>query len=247
LGEHQRAEELDSQARRLQGSFEDSFWCDELSTYALALDGKKQPCRVRTSNAGHCLYTGIASPTHAQRLTQTLMEEDSFSGWGVRTVSSREQKYNPISYHNGSVWPHDNAILAHGLARYNYTEKAAQLLDSLFEASCFFEMNRLPELMCGLHRRSGEGPTLYPVACSPQAWSAGSAFMLLQAALGISLDAPGRRIVLNRPALPESISSVHIHGLKMRDSQVDLVVERRDREVRARVEHKEGSAEVVIR
>jgi glycogen debranching enzyme len=247
LGEQQRAEELDSQARQLQSKFEDIFWCDELSTYALALDGHKRPCRVRTSNAGHCLYTGIASPAHAERLTQTLMEEDSFSGWGVRTVSSKERKYNPISYHNGSVWPHDNAILAQGLARYNYTDKAAQLLDSLFESSCFFELNRLPELMCGLHRRTGEGPTLYPVACSPQAWSAGSAFMLLQAALGVSLDAPARRIVLNRPALPGPISCIHVQGLRLQDSQVDLVVERRDREVQARVEHKEGPVDVVIR
>jgi glycogen debranching enzyme len=247
LGEQQRAEELESQARQLQSKFEDIFWCDELSTYALALDGHKRPCRVRTSNAGHCLYTGIASPAHAERLTQTLMEEDSFSGWGVRTVSSKERKYNPISYHNGSVWPHDNAILAQGLARYNYTDKAAQLLDSLFESSCFFELNRLPELMCGLHRRTGEGPTLYPVACSPQAWSAGSAFMLLQAALGVSLDAPARRIVLNRPALPGPISCIHVQGLRLQDSQVDLVVERRDREVQARVEHKEGPVDVVIR
>jgi glycogen debranching enzyme len=247
LGDTKRAQELDMQARILQQRFENTFWCDELSTYALALDGKKQPCRVRTSNAGHCLYTGIASPNRASRVRQTLMQDDSFSGWGIRTVSSSERNYNPISYHNGSVWPHDNAIIAVGFSRYGFTTEAANLLDSLFEASSFFELDRLPELVCGLHRRPGEGPTLYPVACSPQAWSAGSAFMLLQASLGLSLDASEKRILLDRPVLPASISSIQIDGLQLGDSRVDLHAERCGDETKIEVTHKEGTAEVVVR
>jgi glycogen debranching enzyme len=247
LGEVERAEELEMQAGILQKKFEDTFWCDELSTYALALDGKKQPCRVRTSNVGHCLYTGIASPNRADRVLRTLMQDDSFSGWGIRTVSSNERNYNPISYHNGSVWPHDNAIIAAGFSRYGFTAEAANLLDSLFEASSFFELSRLPELVCGLHRRPGEGPTRYPVACSPQAWSAGSAFMLLQASLGLSFNAPQKRIVLDRPVLPASISSIQINGLQLRDSRVDLHAERRGTEAKVEVTHKDGAVDVVVR
>ena len=246
LGNTWRADELEAQARQLQQHFEEAYWCDELSSYALALDGLKKPCCVRTSNAGHCLYTRIASTERAERLARTLMEEDSFSGWGVRTVSSSERKYNPISYHNGSVWPHDNAILAVGLANYGYTSAAALLLDSLFEASSFFELNRLPELMCGLHRRMGEGPTLYPVACSPQAWSAGSAFMLLQASLGLSMNAVEQRVVFNRPALPDSVSSLRIDSLRLGDFTVDLEVERGEHEVKVNIYQASDRLDVVV-
>ena len=247
LGDARRAEKLKTQARQLQQKFEQAYWCDNLSTYALALDGRKKPCCVRTSNAGHCLYTRIVSPDRAERVAGTLMEEDSFSGWGIRTVSSSERKYNPISYHNGSVWPHDNAILALGLAHYGYTSAAAHLLDSLFEASSYFELNRLPELMCGLHRRPGEGPTLYPVACSPQAWSAGCAFMLLQAALGLSMNASEQRVVLNRPVLPSSISRLRIDGLRLGDSRVTLDVEHGDHEVNVNIKQTSDLLDVRVR
>ena len=246
LGDTRRAAGLKAQARQLQRKFEETFWCEDISTYALALDGQKKPCCVRASNAGHCLYTKIADPDHAERVAATLMEDDSFSGWGVRTVSSSERKYNPISYHNGSVWPHDNAILSIGLSNYGDSLAAARLLDSHFEASSFFELNRLPELMCGLHRRPGEGPTLYPVACSPQAWSAGSAFMLLQASLGLSINASEQRVVLNRPALPDSVSSLRIDSLQLGDSQVDLEVERVGHEVKVNVEHADQRLDVVV-
>lgn len=246
LGDHPRAELLESQAQLLKEKFDESFWCEDLSTYALALDRKKQPCRVRTSNAGHCLYTGIAKPAKAERVAQILLADDSFSGWGVRTVSSFEKKYNPISYHNGSVWPHDNAMVAAGLANYGLTRPAALLTDALFEASSYFEMNRLPELLCGLHRRLGEGPTLYPVACSPQAWSAGAAFMLLEASLGLALDAPKRRIVFSRPKLPESMSFLAMERLQVADSFVDLIVERQAQNFHVEVLRKTGDVDVVV-
>jgi glycogen debranching enzyme len=211
-----------------------------------ALDGNKQPCRVRTSNPGHCLYTGIATPEHAYRVADTLFGDDCFSGWGVRTVSSNEQRYNPISYHNGSVWPHDSAIFAAGLARYGFSQKAAELFDSLFEASGFFEMNRLPELICGLHRRSGEGPTLYPVACSPQAWSAGAAFMLLKGALGLSMDCGKRQILFKKPCLPESTTSLRIEGLRLASGSVTVSFTRGPKQIDVEVKNQVGDIEVVV-
>src|SRR6185503_4788148 len=140
-------------------------------------------------NAGHCLYTGIAAPERARRVADTLPAEDSFSGWGVLTVSAGEPRYNPMSYHNGSVWPHDNAIIGAGFARYGFIDGAARILAGLFDASLFVDASRLPELFCGFDRRPGEGPTLYPVACSPQSWAAAAPFLLLQACLGLSIDA----------------------------------------------------------
>jgi glycogen debranching enzyme len=246
MGDNARAQLLESQALALQEAFEQKFWCEDLSTYALALDGNKQPCRVRTSNPGHCLYTGIATPEHAYRVADTLFGDDCFSGWGVRTVSSNEQRYNPISYHNGSVWPHDSAIFAAGLARYGFSQKAAELFDSLFEASGFFEMNRLPELICGLHRRSGEGPTLYPVACSPQAWSAGAAFMLLKGALGLSMDCGKRQILFKKPCLPESTTSLRIEGLRLASGSVTLSFTRGPKQIDVEVKDQVGDIEVVV-
>src|SRR5262249_31125702 len=152
--------------------FEKTFWCEDLGTYALALDGAKQLCRVRTSNAGHCLFTGIAAPERAVRVARTLLGPESFSGWGVRTLATTEARYNPMSYHNGSIWPHDNALIALGLSRYGLEEEVLQIMNGLFDASLFLDLHRLPELFCGFVRRPGEGPTLYPVACAPQSWAA---------------------------------------------------------------------------
>src|SRR5207237_5482374 len=143
LGKLEYAAALEAEAERLQQRFEEAFWCEELSTYALALDGDKRPCRVRTSNAGHCLYTGIASLEHGRRAARTLIADDSFSGWGIRTVSTAEVRYNPMSYHNGSVWPHDNALIALGLARYGMREALLKVLSGLFYASLFVDLHRL--------------------------------------------------------------------------------------------------------
>ncbi len=156
FGDDALARDLSKQAKTLLQRFEESFWCDELSTYALALDGRKQPCRVRTSNAGHCLFAGIASAEHARRIAATLTHETSFSGWGIRTVATSEARYNPMSYHNGSVWPHDNSLIAAGFARYDLKESAAIVLAGLLDASLFFDLHRLPELFCGFPRRPGD-------------------------------------------------------------------------------------------
>ena len=212
--------------KRLQEEFDRHFWCEELETYALALDANKKPCRVIASNAGHCLYSGIANRVRAYRIASRLMQPESFSGWGVRTVCSSSVGYNPVSYHNGSVWPHDNALIAAGMARYGFKEFTGRILAGLLELSVHVDFHRLPELICGLHQRPGEGPTLYPVACSPQAWSAAAVFLLLQACLGISLDAPNRRLTLHRPFLPDSLAHVSIRQLSLGEGSVDLLLSR---------------------
>ncbi|MGB9363532.1 MAG: hypothetical protein WCA99_18150, partial [Candidatus Sulfotelmatobacter sp.] len=214
-------------------------------TYALALDGHKQPCRVRASNAGHCLYTGIASPERARRVAETLLQPESFSGWGVRTLASSEVRYNPLSYHNGSVWPHDNSLIATGLARYGYKELAGKLFMSLLDLSSMVDLNRLPELFCGVDRRPGEGPTLYPVACSPQAWAAASPFLILQACLGISIDAERKRILFDDPYLPEGIPTLAIKDLRCGDIGVDLFLERRNDSVLVHKTEPSSAIEIV--
>ena len=245
LGDRSKSSALESQAARLRDRFDEAFWCDEISTYALALDGKKRQCGVRTSNAGHCLYTGIASPDHAFRVAHSLLKKECFSGWGIRTVATGEARYNPLSYHNGSVWPHDNALIAAGLSGYGFKEMAGAILSGLLAVSTFVDLNRLPELFCGLDQRSREGPTLYPVACSPQAWAAGAAFLLLQSCLGLSLDAEKKQIRLDGPYLPEAIPELWIRDLRVGDASVDLFLERRNNLVRLQILHKLGEVEII--
>ena len=245
LGNPDRGASLEADASALRSKFEEAFWCPDLSTYALALDGQKRACRVRASNAGHCLFTGIASEQRARLVAQTLLANDSFTGWGVRTVASGEARYNPISYHNGSVWPHDNAIIASGLARYGFKDLAGQILLGLMDVSGFVELHRLPELFCGMDRRRGEGPTLYPVACSPQAWAAGAAFLVLQACLGISVEGGNKRIVFDRPYLPQGIPQLTIKGIRAGNASVDLLLHRRGYSVEVEVAEKQSDVEVV--
>ncbi len=246
LGQPERAAALERQAAELKQKFEESFWCEEIGSYALALDGEKRQCQVRGSSAGHCLFSGIASPERAKRVAETLLAEDMFSGWGIRTVSDREARYNPISYHNGSVWPHDNAMIACGLAQYGLTDMAIKVLGALLDASLFVELHRLPELFCGFRRRPGEGPTLYPVACAPQVWAATSVFAILQACLGLSIWAPGRQIRFSRALLPEFLQSVQIRNLRVGDAAVDLALQRAEQDVAVNVLRREGQLDVVI-
>jgi glycogen debranching enzyme len=233
-------------AEALRARFEEAFWCEEIASYALALDGAKKPCRVRTSNPGHCLYTGIASKERAARMADTLLSEDFFTGWGLRTVSTREARYNPMSYHDGSVWPHDNAIVAAGLSRYGFRHAASRLLGGLFDATLHFELHRTPELFCGFARRSGAGPILYPVACAPQSWSAGAPFLFLQACLGLTVDAPRRTITLHRPELPESVEQITLGELVVGDAQVELSFQSHEHGVDVNVMRKRGEVEVIV-
>jgi glycogen debranching enzyme len=247
FGDDAKARDLSKQAKTLFRRFEESFWCDELSTYALALDGRKQPCKVRTSNAGHCLFAGIATPEHARRVAATLTDEASLSGWGIRTVATSEARYNPMSYHNGSVWPHDNSLIAAGFARYDLRESTATVLAGLLDASLFLDLHRLPELFCGFPRRAGEAPTLYPVACAPQSWASGAVFLLLEACLGLNVSAPERRVTFSKPILPRFLQQVTIRGLKVGDARVDLLLTRHDEgDVGVNVLRREGALDVVV-
>jgi glycogen debranching enzyme len=246
LGHQLRAEELRTRARRLKERFEEAFWVPELGTYALALDGKKRPCRVRSSNPGHCLYTGIASAPRARQVAHTLLDDASFSGWGVRTLAAGEARYNPMSYHNGSIWPHDNALVAAGLARYGFREEPLRILEGLFTAANFLDLHRMPELFCGFVRRHGEGPTLYPVACLPQAWASGSVFMLLQSCLGMSIDTPGGEVRFENPRLPEWLPEVRIGRLRVGEGSADLLLERHPHDVGVTVLRREGRLRVTV-
>ncbi|HEV2425540.1 MAG TPA: amylo-alpha-1,6-glucosidase [Terriglobia bacterium] len=242
-----RADDLREEARQLREHFEQAFWCEDLSTYALALDGKKQPCRVRASNAGHCLFTGIAGQERAERVARILLEADSFSGWGIRTLSASEARFNPMSYHNGSIWPHDNALIAAGMSRYGFKSAAARILSSLLDASIFVRLHRLPELYCGFDRRPGEGPTLYPVACSPQSWAAASVFLVLESCLGMSIDAREQRVSFTRPFLPESIQKLRIGNLQVGDAVIDLSIRRAGDTAAVTVSRRLGNVEVLRR
>jgi glycogen debranching enzyme len=246
LGESSVGEALRASAERLRQAFEDRFWCEEESTYALALDGLKQRCRVRSSNAGHALFGGIASAARARRVAEQLTGQHMFSGWGIRTLSSVEARYNPMSYHNGSVWPHDTGLIAAGFSRYGFDDLIPASFSGLFDASVMMDAHRLPELFCGFHRRPGEGPTLYPVACSPQAWSSGVVFGLLQTLLRLSIDARARRLCIDRATLPPFLTSLRLLNLDLSFGEVDLLFEQRQQDVSVAVLRKRGDFEVRV-
>lgn len=237
----------DAKASLLRERFNRDFWVAEEETFALALDGNKRACRVVASNAAHCLFAGVAEPDKAERVIERLTRDDMFCGWGLRTLSANERRYNPMSYHNGSVWPHDNALSAMGFARYGAGERAALLLTALFDASLTIEDRRLPELFCGFPRRLQHSPVPYPVACKPQAWAAGSVFLMLQAALGLSIDGWERRVTFHRAALPRWLERLDIRGLRVRDARVDLSIARGHWGAAVEVIDKEGDVEVVVR
>jgi glycogen debranching enzyme len=246
LGHQETALRLMREAHALQTRFEDRFWSDEIGMYALALDGEKRPCAVRTSNPGHCLFSGIARPDRAAMIADNLVNDRFYSGWGIRTVADSEARYNPMSYHNGSIWPHDNALIASGFTRYRMTQTAARILAGMFEVAREFDFTRLPELFCGFPRRIGKGPTNYPVACSPQAWSAGAAFLLLQSSIGLSIDALHHRITLVRPVLPRFLEQVRIEDLQVGGASVDLMLFRSRETVAATVERRSGDVDVIV-
>jgi glycogen debranching enzyme len=246
IGLGDRAARLVKEAEALRITFEDTFWSDELGMYVLALDGQKRQCAVRASNAGHCLYTGIASPERGDRVATTLLSDDFFSGWGIRTLATTESRYGPITYHNGSVWPHDNSIVGAGLAAYGHKDGTERILAALLDATNVLEFHRLPELYCGFPRRPGQGPIEYPLACAPQAWAAGSVFLLLQACLGLRIEATQKRIVLERPRLPSFLREGHLRGIRAGDASVDLALYAHGEDTGVNVTRREGDVEVVV-
>ena len=245
LGHSARAAELRDQAERLRVRFEEAFWIEELGTYGIALDGEKRLCRVRTSNPGQCLFTGIVAPERAASVADELLDVAMFSGWGIRTLATGQPRHNPMSYHDGSIWPHDNGLIALGLARVGYPDHAVRVMGGLFDASRHFGLARLPELFCGFGRREGEGPTLYPVACAPQAWAAGAVFMLIQACIGLDIDATARTIRFSRSRLPPFLDRLCIDNLAVGSNRVDLRLERQSGGVGVNVVQRQGMVEVV--
>ncbi len=244
LGKQSLGDALDAQATLLAERFEAAFWCEDIGTYALALDGQKRPCRVRTSNAGQVLFSGIARPDRAEAVMQDLMRPSFFSGWGIRTVAREERRYNPMSYHNGSVWPHDNALIAAGFARYGHKGAIDRVFKGLFDAASYMDLRRLPELYCGFLRGRQRGPTLYPVACSPQAWAAGTPLMLLQSSLGLEFDQDRNEILLREPRLPAFLEEVTLRNLRLGQSTVDLMLRRHGHDVSIQVLRNEGQIRI---
>jgi glycogen debranching enzyme len=214
-------------AEAVREAVERRFWMEEEGFYGVAIDGDGVLCRSLTSNAGHLLFVGLPSAERAERVAQRLLSGAFLTGWGLRTLSSASPRYNPMSYHNGTVWPHDTAICAAGMSRYGHRGSAAVVLEHLFRAASHFDM-RLPELFCGFTRAPGEPPIAYPVACMPQAWAAGSVFMVLQACLGLEIDGERGEITLTRPHLPQGVDRVALWGLQVGDARVDIKLGRTD-------------------
>ncbi|TXM94150.1 amylo-alpha-1,6-glucosidase [Methylobacterium sp. WL116] len=246
LGHDAMAESLTLEANDLREKFDAAFWNAEIGTYALALDGEKRQCAVRSSNAGHALFTGIAKPERAAQVAATLLSKDGFNGWGVRTIARGEARYNPMSYHNGSIWPHDNAIIAMGLARYDLKHEAARIFQGMFETALYQDQKRLPELFCGFMRRRQRGPVSYPVACSPQAWAAAAPFAFLSACLGLELDHARNRVRLRNPILPAFLDGVSLYNVRLGDSRVDLRFQRHGSDVTVSVTRRLGDAQVAV-
>ncbi|WP_414039515.1 glycogen debranching N-terminal domain-containing protein [Acidithiobacillus sp. M4-SHS-6] len=246
VGETRMALRWRAQAERLRERFEAAFWLEEPGFYALALDGEGAPCAVRSSNIGHLLYTGIADPARAARMAQALVSPEAFNGWGLRTVFEGEARYNPMSYHNGSVWPHDTAIAAAGMARYGRKSETLRLLEGLFNAAIRFDLHRLPELFCGFERLSGQAPAHYPVACAPQAWASGAVFMLIDAILGLHFDPAIPTIHLHHPRIPDYIDWLRIRGLKHLGGELDLMVRRHGDDIAVNIERRQGNIELNV-
>ncbi|HEX6309894.1 MAG TPA: glycogen debranching N-terminal domain-containing protein [Longimicrobiales bacterium] len=222
LGRAEEAERLGREADVLRLRIREQFWMDDTGTFALALDGAKRPVPTVTSNAGHLLWSRVPEPAQARRMAALFASPDLFSGWGIRTVSAAHTVYNPMSYHNGSIWPHDNALVVLGLALYGHGGDALPVVAALHDAAVQMRANRLPELFCGMRRGGGLRPVLYPVSCSPQAWASGAFFMLLQGVLGILPDAPAGVLHIREPKLPGFLRELTIRDLRIGGSRVAL-------------------------
>jgi glycogen debranching enzyme len=246
LGRGELAERLEAEAAQLAERFERAFWCPELQSYAPALDGAKNPCRIRASNAGQVLFTGIASAERAACIADGLLQPQFFSGWGIRTVAAGEARYNPMSYHNGSIWPHDNALIALGLARYGQKAAVERVFGALFDAASYMEFRRLPELFCGFRRSRGRGPTLYPVACAPQAWASATPFTLLEASLRLEFDPAAGEIRLRNPHLPAFLDNVVLRNLRLGEASVDIKLRRHRSDVSVEVLRSQGRVQVSV-
>jgi glycogen debranching enzyme len=246
LGNAPRAATLRGEAASLRAAFNQHFWVESEQFFAMALDGDKRQVAAISSNPAHGLYCGIVDQEKAGPMARRLLAPDMFSGWGVRTLSKSAAAYNPMSYHNGSIWPHDNAIIGAGLKRYGFAKATNRLATAMFEMAVTVDDMRLPELFCGFTRRSPNRPVAYPVACSPQAWAAGAPFLLLQAMLGISANAPANTINVNKPHLPGWLNTVELHDLRVGSSTVSVVFQRQGEMTGFSLLGKDGDVRVLM-
>ncbi len=246
LGREHEADRLVAQAEELRRRFNEAFWMDDERYFATALDADKRQVRTVTSNPGHGLYCHIVDEEKAVALAKRLLAPDMFSGWGVRTMSKAAVAYNPMSYHNGSVWPHDNALIAAGLKRYGFVRSTNRVATALFDAAIQADYMRLPELFCGFTRRTPNRPVSYPIACSPQAWAAGSPFLMLQAMLGISARAHLNLLTVNKPHLPTWLNTVEVRNLAVGGSHISLLFRREGEITSFSVLSREGDVRVVM-
>jgi glycogen debranching enzyme len=244
-GDSARAQRLRDRAEPIELALE-RFWLPEVGSYAIGLDGAKRPGSGLTSNPGHLLWARALSPERARSVRDTLMGGALFSGWGVRTLAAGHPGYNPIGYHTGSVWPHDNALFACGLREYGLDDDFGRVFGELLDAASRFPDHRLPELFGGHDRTPGESPVPYPVACRPQAWAAGSIPHLLTTGLGLHPDGLSRRLRVVRPLLPPWLDWIELEGLRVADATVDLRLERSEGGVSVVGAHVEGELELVI-
>jgi len=246
LGRERDADRLIGQAEELRRRFNEAFWMEDERYFAGALDADKRQVRTVTSNPGHGLYCHIVDDDKAAALAKRLLAPDMFSGWGVRTLSKSAVAYNPMSYHNGSVWPHDNALIAAGFKRYGFVRSTNRVATALFDAAIQADYMRLPELFCGFTRRTPNRPVSYPIACSPQAWAAGSPFLMLQAMLGISARAHVNLLTVNKPNLPTWLNTVEVRNLAVGGSRISLLFRREGEITSFSVLSREGDVRVVM-
>jgi len=244
LGREEPARELETRAQRLKDKFNRDFWMEEEGYLLLGLDGEKRPIATLASNGGHALFTGILEPERARRVARRLLSPEFYSGWGIRTLGKYEKSYNPMSYHNGSVWPHDNSIIAAGLRRYHCLEELVKLSQGMFAASSYFDYRRWPELFCGFTRRGLSGPVRYPVACDPQAWTVGALFALITSLLGISVRE--EVLFIESPLLIPGTKRIEIKNLRIARTSLDLAFEQRGNRVFTHVLRKEGDLRIII-
>ncbi|MBU6428880.1 MAG: amylo-alpha-1,6-glucosidase, partial [Cyanobacteria bacterium REEB65] len=239
-----RCQGLRREASELKQKFNEAFWLEDLGIFAMALDGRKCPARVISSNAGQVLWSGIADPDKARRTADRLLQPDAFNGWGIRTLSSRERRYNPIGYHLGTVWPHDNGLIAAGFRRYGLLDAMQRVARGLLDAASFFDLYRLPEVFSGFSREAFDVPVTYPVACHPQAWAAGCMPYLTALMLGLEPDALQGRLHIAQPWLPKWIHRLDVRNLAIGKACVALRYERQGDHVRCEVAEIQGDLHV---
>jgi glycogen debranching enzyme len=230
LGEQALADTYQARAETLRQEIEEHWWLKDQQRYAYAIDGHGRKLDTVVSNLGHLLWSRVPNPERARLTTDLLLQRESFSGFGVRTLAEGQAVYNPLSYHNGTVWPHDNALIAKGMANYRHTQSATSIFEGLVEAMSYFPSRRLPELFCGMPRESGN-LVRYPVACSPQAWAAGAPLLLLQSILGIHADATRQHMAIRNASLPPSVQWVSFEGLRIGQAVVNLRLRRVEKRV----------------